>query len=113
METAKLFTDGCRQIVLLPEAYCFHGNEVYIKKITEGLLLIPKDRSSPEAVIREIKQSPQNTETVHSASGLLAEYLADSSEIPDPCFNVEEWNRQWDRIEAKMERYELAENELL
>ena len=28
METAKLLTDGCRQTVLLPEAYQFHGNEV-------------------------------------------------------------------------------------
>jgi len=45
METAKLFTDGCRQTVLLPETYRLYGNEVYIKKITEGLLLIPKDRS--------------------------------------------------------------------
>ena len=28
METAKLLTDGCRQTLLLPEAYRFHGNEV-------------------------------------------------------------------------------------
>jgi len=45
METAKILTDGCRQTVLLPEAYRFYGNEVYIKKITEGILLIQKDRS--------------------------------------------------------------------
>ncbi len=45
METAKLLTDGYRQTVLLPEAYRFYGNEVYIKKTGEGLLLIPKDRS--------------------------------------------------------------------
>jgi antitoxin VapB len=156
METAKLLTDGCRQTVLLPEAYRFHGNEVYIKKITEGLLLIPKDRSvrdiwedesvrnnkglnliplcyggglpesdnadrrhpaenlfSPEAVVREIKQTLQNPETVHSDSGLLAQHLSDSPEISDPCFNVEEWNREWDRIETKMERDEFAETEVV
>lgn len=45
METAKLLTEGCSQTVLLPEAYRFHGNEVYIKKIMGGILLIPKDRS--------------------------------------------------------------------
>ena len=45
METAKILTDGYRQTVLLPEAYRFQGNEVYIKKITGGILLIPKDQS--------------------------------------------------------------------
>ncbi len=45
METAKLLTDGYRQAVLLPEAYQFYGNEVYIKKAGKGLLLIPKDQS--------------------------------------------------------------------
>jgi len=45
METARLLTDGHRQTVLLPEAYRLHGNEVYIKKITEGILLIRKDQS--------------------------------------------------------------------
>ncbi len=45
METAKILTDGYRQTVLLPEAYRFQGNEVYIKKITGGILLIRKDQS--------------------------------------------------------------------
>jgi len=45
METAKILTDGYRQTVLLPETYRLYGNEVYIKKITGGILLIPKDQS--------------------------------------------------------------------
>ncbi len=45
METAKLFVNGRSQAVRLPKAYRFKGNEVYIKKISEGVLLIPKDRS--------------------------------------------------------------------
>jgi len=45
METAKLFLNGRSQAVRLPKAYRFEGNEVYIKKIPEGILLIPKDQS--------------------------------------------------------------------
>lgn len=45
METAKLFTDEYRQTVLLPQAYRFHGNEVYIKEVPGGILLMPKDQS--------------------------------------------------------------------
>jgi antitoxin VapB len=45
MDTAKIFINGRSQAVRLPKAYRFEGNEVYIKKISEGVLLIPKDRS--------------------------------------------------------------------
>jgi len=43
METAKLFINGRSQAVRLPKAFRFDGNEVYIKKISGGVLLIPKD----------------------------------------------------------------------
>ncbi len=45
MEKAKLFINGRSQAVRLPKAYRFTGNEVYIKRISEGVLLIPKDQS--------------------------------------------------------------------
>lgn len=45
MDTAKIFINGRSQAVRLPKAYRFEGKEVYIKKISEGVLLIPKDRS--------------------------------------------------------------------
>lgn len=45
MEKAKLFINGRSQAVRLPKAYRFKGKEVYIKKVAEGVLLIPKDRS--------------------------------------------------------------------
>jgi len=45
METAKIFINGRSQAVRLPKAYRFEGNEVYIKKISGGVLLIPKERS--------------------------------------------------------------------
>ncbi|RPI78066.1 MAG: AbrB/MazE/SpoVT family DNA-binding domain-containing protein [Desulfobacteraceae bacterium] len=45
METAKLFDNGRSQAVRLPKAYRFEGNEVYIKKVAGGVLLISKNQS--------------------------------------------------------------------
>ena len=45
MDTAKLFINGRNQALRLPKAYRFEGNEVYIKKVSEGVLLIPKDKT--------------------------------------------------------------------
>jgi antitoxin VapB len=44
MKTAKLFINGRSQAVRLPKAYRFDGNEVYIKKVPGGVLLISKDQ---------------------------------------------------------------------
>jgi antitoxin VapB len=43
MNTAKLSTDGKHQIVILPEEFQLSGNEVYIKKIGNAIVLIAKD----------------------------------------------------------------------
>ena len=45
MDTAKLFINGCSQAVRLPKTFRFEGNEVYVKKTSVGVLLIPKDGS--------------------------------------------------------------------
>jgi antitoxin VapB len=45
METAKIFLNGRSQAVRLPKAYRFEGNEVYIKKLAGGVLLLPKSPS--------------------------------------------------------------------
>ncbi len=45
METAKLFNNGRSQAVRLPKAFRFEGNEVYIKKVAGGVLLISKNQS--------------------------------------------------------------------
>ncbi|MBC2714621.1 MAG: AbrB/MazE/SpoVT family DNA-binding domain-containing protein [Desulfobacteraceae bacterium] len=47
MQTAKLFINGRSQAVRLPKAYRFNGNEVYIKKVAGGVLLISKDEREP------------------------------------------------------------------
>lgn len=45
MDIAKLFRNGRSQAVRLPKEYRFDDTEVYIKKIGEVVLLIPKDKS--------------------------------------------------------------------
>ncbi|RQD56039.1 MAG: AbrB/MazE/SpoVT family DNA-binding domain-containing protein, partial [Desulfonatronovibrio sp. MSAO_Bac4] len=45
MDTAKLFFNGRSQAVRLPKAYRFEGKEVYIKKVSQGILIIPKDKT--------------------------------------------------------------------
>ena len=43
MKTAKLFTNGRSQAVRLPKEYRFSGNDVYIKKIGNMVILLPKE----------------------------------------------------------------------
>ncbi len=42
MDMAKLFKNGRSQAVRLPKEYAFPGEEVYIKKISGVVMLIPK-----------------------------------------------------------------------
>lgn len=41
MDTAKLFQTGRSQAVRLPKAYRFEGDEVYVKKTGQGVMLLP------------------------------------------------------------------------
>lgn len=43
MRSAKLFKNGRSQAVRLPREYRLKGNEVYIKKTSQGVLLTEKD----------------------------------------------------------------------
>jgi antitoxin VapB len=45
METAKLFMNGRSQAVRLPKAYRFEGDEVFIKRVGNAVLLIPYHES--------------------------------------------------------------------
>jgi len=45
MEKAKLFINGRSQAVRIPKAYRFEGNEVYIKKVPGGVLLLSEKQS--------------------------------------------------------------------
>ena len=43
MQTAKIFINGRSQAVRLPKEFRFSGNDVFIKKIGNIVILIPKD----------------------------------------------------------------------
>lgn len=43
METARLFASGRSQAVRLPKAYRFQGVEVAVKRLGNGVLLLPVD----------------------------------------------------------------------
>ena len=43
MDTAKLFKNGRSQAVRLPKKYSFPGDEVYVKKIDNIVILVPKN----------------------------------------------------------------------
>ncbi len=45
METAKIFVNGQSQAVRLPKAYRFLGNEVYIRKVGNAVILFPKEQA--------------------------------------------------------------------
>jgi antitoxin VapB len=44
MEIAKIFQNGQSQAVRLPKAYRFSGEEVYVKKVGNIVMLYPKDQ---------------------------------------------------------------------
>lgn len=44
MDTAKLFENGRSQAVRLPKEYRFESKDVYIKKIDDIVMLIPRDK---------------------------------------------------------------------
>ena len=45
MKTAKLFKNGQSQAVRLPKEFRMTGDEVYIKKQGEVIILLPKEKS--------------------------------------------------------------------
>ena len=44
METARLFANGRSQAVRLPKEYQFKGDNVYIQKVGEAVILYPVDK---------------------------------------------------------------------
>ena len=45
MKTAKLFKNGQSQAVRLPKEFRMIGDEVYIKRQGDAIILLPKERS--------------------------------------------------------------------
>ena len=45
MQTAKLFQNGRSQAVRLPKEFQFDGDDVYIQKLGDAVLLIPHEKA--------------------------------------------------------------------
>ena len=45
METAKVFESGRSQAVRIPKRFRFSGDEVFIQKIGDAILLTPKEKA--------------------------------------------------------------------
>jgi antitoxin VapB len=73
MRTAKLFRNGQSQAVRLPKEFRFEGDEVWIKRVGNGVLLLP------------------TTESWESLFGSLGKFSDDFMETRDqPCAQVRE-----------------------
>jgi hypothetical protein len=66
---------------------------------------------SLEALVAQIKQMPLNPANVTPGGGHLGEKLAHPVTESDPNFDLAEWTREWDRVEAEMEAQSLAHEE--
>ena len=75
MDTAKIFVNGRSQAVRLPKEYRFDGSDVFIKKIDDVVLLIPRDKAwktfrhsfskfSNDLLLERDNKIPQERETL-------------------------------------------------
>jgi len=51
MQTVKLFRNGQSQAVRLPKSFRFEGTEVIIKRVGEGVLLLPVNHSAEQLLM--------------------------------------------------------------
>jgi len=57
MRKAKLFKNGQSQAVRLPKEFRFDGNEVYVKRVKNGVLLMPVQHTW-DALIKSLDTFP-------------------------------------------------------
>ena len=48
-QKAKIFNNGHSQAVRLPKEFRFEGKEVIVRKVANGVLLIPQDKNTWES----------------------------------------------------------------
>ena len=49
LQKAKIFNNGNSQAVRLPKEFRFEGKEVIVRKVANGVLLIPQDKNTWES----------------------------------------------------------------
>jgi antitoxin VapB len=68
MQTAKLFKNGRSQAVRLPKEFRFDGDEVYVKKIRGGVVLLSKSDPWASVVEAYTLADPKHPIRRHKAS---------------------------------------------
>ena len=58
MRTAKVFMSGNSQAIRLPKEFRFEGDEVYIKKGKNGIILLEKPKKSWEEIAADMPAFP-------------------------------------------------------
>jgi hypothetical protein len=86
-------------------------DELILSLLEESAAEVPFP--TPEEVVAKIRATPPNPANLFEAKKSmkpLAEYLAASiaSENPDEKFDLEEWQREWNAVEAEMKAIEKA-----
>ncbi len=56
MDTAKIFKNGRSQAVRLPKQYTLPGREVYVKKLSNVVVLIPKEGNPWQPLIDSLEK---------------------------------------------------------
>ena len=69
-----------------------------INLLTEAL--VESESVTPREVVSRIRATAPNPSQIRPATPNLADVLL--AEPGDPCFDVENWNRQWSHVEAEM-----------
>jgi len=62
-------------------------------------------------VITEIQNTPQSLTNVTPAKKFTETDVENWIDHPDPAFDVMAWNQEWDKVEADMKAWELAEEQ--
>ena len=60
------------------------------------------DLPTLEELVTKIKAMPPNPSAIHPAKESLLEYLTNLPDDPDPSFDAEEWDREWDKFEVEL-----------
>ena len=64
MKRAKLLVNGQNQVVRLPDEFRFDGDEVFIKKTENGVLLISKNQFLWDTWEKNLSDKPHSRKTV-------------------------------------------------
>jgi hypothetical protein len=102
----KLHKGTLLRVILLVEEPAESNEPVH--EISQDASL---DLPSLEEIVAKIRRMGPNPNNIIPGGGKLAEKLAHPLTDVDPAFDLAEWTREWDRVEAEMKAASLAHEE--